>query len=126
MTDHQPPPLGELRRTGASPAPVADDLARRGFAVGRVDAHDKRALLTQVGSALGFPAYYGRNLDALWDCLTDLTVPTALVWSGWQDLAVNHPDDWAAVLRVLSDRVRIAPAFTVVLAGSAEAGSAHL
>ena len=23
--------------------------------------------------ALGFPAYYGRNLDALYDCLTDMT-----------------------------------------------------
>jgi len=33
------------------------------------DAHDVLA------AGLGFPAYYGRNLDALWDCLGDLDEP---------------------------------------------------
>lgn len=26
----------------------------------------------QIAAALEFPAYYGGNLDALWDCLTEL------------------------------------------------------
>ncbi len=29
-------------------------------------AHD------HIQEALGFPSYYGRNLDALYDCLTDM------------------------------------------------------
>lgn len=33
---------------------------------------DIRELLTEVGRLLGFPPYYGKNLDAFWDCLTGL------------------------------------------------------
>lgn len=32
----------------------------------------KTAVLTAIGRALGFPQWYGANLDALYDCLTDL------------------------------------------------------
>ena len=31
---------------------------------------------------LAFPAYFGRNLDALHDCLTDISAPTRLVLTG--------------------------------------------
>ena len=31
-----------------------------------------------LSQQLSFPAYYGRNLDALFDCLTDLTEDTEL------------------------------------------------
>ena len=33
---------------------------------------DKKAVLTRLGEDLKLPDYYGRNLDALYDCLTDL------------------------------------------------------
>lgn len=39
---------------------------------------DEEAFHEYVASSLGFPEYYGRNLDALWDCLTDY--------------ALSHPD----------------------------------
>ena len=32
-----------------------------------------------LAQAFGFPAYYGRNLDALHDCLTDIAEDTALI-----------------------------------------------
>jgi len=32
----------------------------------------KKAVLQAIGRALGFPKWYGANLDALYDCLTDL------------------------------------------------------
>ena len=38
---------------------------------------------------LAFPAWYGRNLDALYDCLTDLGEDTELLlrrWDRWEDL----------------------------------------
>lgn len=114
------PPAGELWRTTVAADRVAADLTRRGYAVGRVTASDKAGFLAAVGTALKLPSWYGRNLDALWDCLTDLSAPTALVWSGWEDLAVTSPDDWAKVMRVLGERVRLEPAFTVVLAAGAE------
>lgn len=115
------PRTGELRRTTDTAPTVVADLTRNGFAVGHVRASDKAAFLAAVGPALRLPSWYGRNLDALWDCLTDLTRPTALVWTGWEDLAVTSPDDWARVLRVLSERVRAEPAFTVVLAAPDDA-----
>jgi len=34
---------------------------------------DKKAVLKELGRAFAFPDWYGANLDALYDCLTDLT-----------------------------------------------------
>jgi RNAse (barnase) inhibitor barstar len=33
---------------------------------------DRTAVLKEIGRALAFPEWYGANLDALFDCLTDL------------------------------------------------------
>jgi RNAse (barnase) inhibitor barstar len=72
-------------------------------------------VLAAIGRALDFPDHYGQNLDALWDCLTDLTEPTALVWSDWQDAAVADPGDWARIMQVLRERTDEEPAFALVL-----------
>lgn len=72
-------------------------------------------VLAAIGTALGFPDHYGRNLDALWDCLTDLDGPTALVWSGWEDAAVADPGDWARIMQVLRERTDEDPPFLLVL-----------
>jgi RNAse (barnase) inhibitor barstar len=40
---------------------------------------DSRGAVSTIGAELGFPSYYGRNLDALNDCLSDLERPTALL-----------------------------------------------
>lgn len=111
------PTRGEVLRLELPADRVEADLVRRGFQVGRIEAADRRSVLEGIGQALRFPTYYRPNLDALWDCLTDLDQPTALVWSGWEGLAVDHPDDWAAIMAVLRDRVRTAPPFTLALAG---------
>lgn len=36
-----------------------------------------------LANQLHFPAWYGRNLDALYDCLTDLTADTELELLNW-------------------------------------------
>lgn len=100
----------------------ADDLVRRlrsagwhtGTFVG-TGAGDRRTVLRGIGRALGFPSHYGANLDALWDCLTDLTEPTALVWRGWQSFAAEHAGDWAKVRLVLDQRGELQPSFAVIL-----------
>lgn len=54
-----------------------------GMVLNRTKLHD---LLSQE---LIFPEWYGRNLDALYDCLTDLCEETELVlrnWDSWEDL----------------------------------------
>ncbi len=38
---------------------------------------DRKAVLQEIGRAFAFPDWYGANLDALYDCLTDLAEPGA-------------------------------------------------
>lgn len=99
-------------------ADVVAALTEHGWKPGVLIHGDTREeFLANVATALEFPAHYGRNLDALWDCLRDLEVPTALVWASWHELAIEHPSDWDAIVSLLTDRTReegLAP-FAVVL-----------
>lgn len=36
------------------------------------EATDKKSVLAAIGQGFGFPDHFGKNLDALYDCLTDL------------------------------------------------------
>lgn len=38
-----------------------------------------------LAHVLSFPEWYGSNLDALYDCLTELDTPVHLVLRGWND-----------------------------------------
>lgn len=76
----------------------------------RVDgraAAGKRALLDALASALRFPATFGRNWDALADCLGDLSwLPPGglvLLWDGADALAGAAPADFATALEVLGE-----------------------
>ena len=40
------------------------------------------AVYDYLKTELSFPAWFGRNLDALHDCLTDLSAPTRLILTG--------------------------------------------
>ena len=63
-----------------------------------------RALWDGLVAALGLPAWFGRNLDALDEALGDRTAPTALVLGGWSAYARARPERWAGLLDVLRDR----------------------
>ena len=40
------------------------------------------AVYDYLAEELSFPTYFGRNLDALHDCLTDLSSPTRFILTG--------------------------------------------
>ncbi|PZS39118.1 MAG: barnase inhibitor [Pseudonocardiales bacterium] len=65
----------------------------------------KAQALDAIGTALNFPAWYGRNLDALHDCLADLSwQPTGehvLMWTGHRQLETADPDGYRAILAAL-------------------------
>ena len=46
----------------------------------------KQALHEALAQALSFPDWYGHNLDALYDCLTDLDDAVHLHLIGWEQL----------------------------------------
>ncbi len=113
---------GGVYRVLGEPATVAARLRSAGWRVGVAatgsgtgvdDGVD--ALYRAIGDALGFPDWFGANLDALWDCLTDLAEPTALVLPAWGRFATARPDRWSRVLAVLRERSEVDPPFSLVL-----------
>ena len=48
------------------------------------DRKDFHRILAQT---LAFPDWYGHNLDALYDCLTDISQPTHLILENWDPLS---------------------------------------
>jgi hypothetical protein len=75
------------------------DLARADLA----GADDKEALLERLAQALGFPAWFGGNWDALEDCLGDLGWRAGdghvFLFTGYEDLPA---DDLGVLLDVLA------------------------
>ena len=62
---------------------------------------DRNALHTRLKHALELPEYYGRNLDALYDCLTEMPECTVTLISS--DALSSLGQYGKAVLSVFSD-----------------------
>ena len=72
---------------------LADAAERLEFAFVRIDlqgCEDKDAVLARIAQALDFPEWFGRNWDALADCLDDLSWLPA---PGYV-LLLDHTHDW--------------------------------
>ncbi|MEU1498618.1 barstar family protein [Streptomyces sp. NPDC005732] len=90
---------------------LADVLAAAGWAQVRLDltgVTDKPAFMDRCARALGLPDWFGRNWDALADCLGDLSwAPPArgrlLVVTGWRDFARAAPRDWEVAQEVFAE-----------------------
>lgn len=102
--------LSDASRSGVYRAPHARDIevALRGSALGlaRIDCAGvagKEALLERIARSLAFPDWFGRNWDALEDCLSDLSWSQAkghvLVFEG---AAALPADDFGILLEVLA------------------------
>jgi RNAse (barnase) inhibitor barstar len=104
-------------RAGPGEFALSERTVAAGWQVAEVGPFDDlEGFYDQVADALGLPRYFGRNLDALWDCLTDLIEPTALIIADWSRFALPEPRDAARLLAVLTDRTREGSPFAVVLA----------
>lgn len=105
----------------------AAEIAGWGF--GYVDGVglDARAdVLRALGDALAFPDHYGDNLDALNDCLRDLSGPTVLLWDAWSGFARAEPRWFRLVVEVLGERGAADPAVEVLLRGAGPAAAVPL
>ncbi|MEU6806204.1 barstar family protein [Streptomyces neyagawaensis] len=71
---------------------------------------DKPAFMDRCARALDLPDYFGRNWDALADCLTDLSwAPPVrgrlVVITGWREYALAEPNDWSIAQEVFAEAV---------------------
>ncbi len=66
-----------------------------------VVCRSQEELHDQLKTILHLPDYYGKNLDALWDCLTgEVTLPVELTWVNFQK-SKDALGDYAESLRQL-------------------------
>ena len=100
-------------------AETLDWLAEHGYQVVDVDAGDcvdTVSLLDRLASALNFPDYFGRNLDALNDCMRDVVTGDygsdldatgfVLVLRRYDSFAGREATAAHAVLDILADQCR--------------------
>ena len=59
--------------------------------------------LDAVAAALDFPDYFGRNWDALDDCLFDVDEPTVVEWTDADRLANADPESYEMALRCFAE-----------------------
>ncbi|MFE7587188.1 barstar family protein [Streptomyces gardneri] len=76
---------------------------------------DKAALMDRCAVTLALPAWFGRNWDALADCLTDLPEPVTVVVTGWQEYARTRPREWRTAQDVFATAVDERPTRLCVL-----------
>ena len=63
----------------------------------RTNAH------AHIAERLSFPDHYGRNLDALHDCLTEIFEPTYIIFEHRNDALLSLGSYGAALLKVLNN-----------------------
>lgn len=102
--------VGVVRRT------VEHAGARLGYVDGWTH-QTKEATLDAFAEALGLPDWFGRNLDALADCLADIGDPVVLLWDGWAPLAREDRGTFDAVLDIFEERAGDPVPFSVLLRG---------
>ena len=74
---------------------------------------NRETLHRVLAAGLQFPDWYGGNLDALHDCLTEINQPTALVIRGGEALETARGSYAAAFRRVLADSAAQNDALTI-------------
>jgi RNAse (barnase) inhibitor barstar len=96
---------------GASLERVKELADQWGLLVERLDGteiKDKEALLNSIGELLEFPDYYGKNWDALEDCLSDYfigmeTKGLVLIFDNSGLFFDNSPEDFKTFLEILKE-----------------------
>ena len=86
----------------------AVEIADRPFAhVDGAAVETAAQLHAALAEALGFPQWYGANLDALADCLREVRDDTVLLWDAWSGLARAEPRTFAVALDLLGGRLTV-------------------
>jgi RNAse (barnase) inhibitor barstar len=70
------------------------------------DSEEADEVLELLGDGLQLPEWYGKNFDALYDCLTDLTwqetASTVVVLTGCDAIHAADPETWQTLISVFA------------------------
>jgi hypothetical protein len=92
---------------------------------------NRQAFMDRCSTELHLPDWFGRNWDALADCLTDLSWCPAtsagrqLTVRGWQGYAAAMPREWRIVKDILRDAEVFWRGTDTVLSVALEDGGGH-
>lgn len=108
--DAVPPAVQVIELTPEAAAAIVQFARSLGFDAVRIDlagCTDKAGLLDRTAEALGFPAWFGGNWDAFFDCLADLGWRRAagyvLVYENTGDLRRHAPESLDTAVAILGD-----------------------
>jgi RNAse (barnase) inhibitor barstar len=70
---------------------ACDEAGRPLVVLDTAGVTDKAGFMGAVADALELPEWFGRNWDALADCLRDVPASTLVLWDHWSGLAEARP-----------------------------------
>jgi ribonuclease inhibitor len=76
---------------------------------------DRKAAHAYLKQALALPDYYGNNLDALYDLMTDREEETVLVLGYWRQLGALLGDYGISLLETLREASEAHPKVEIIL-----------
>ncbi|WP_294270668.1 barstar family protein [Propionivibrio sp.] len=88
---------------------AADELKQHVFSVDLEHAHNVPGFIKALSRDLDFPEWFGGNLDALHDCLTDFSwhpAPGYIITLGGSETLRANPTSFAAFNQVLASAVQ--------------------
>jgi RNAse (barnase) inhibitor barstar len=104
------PAVQSLEMTPAAATALVALATSLGLEAIRIDlegCRDKSGFLERIAAALGFPAWFGNNWDALYDCLADLSwrpgQGRVLILENAHDLRRTAPDVLDTALAIMGD-----------------------
>jgi hypothetical protein len=118
VIDGQRPPGVYRWLSRAHPNALHRELAAARWTLHPIDGQavvDAATLFDECAEALAFPAWFGRNWDALADCLGDLSWLSGrghvLLWDQYDVLARHDPKAWRLAYQVFEDATRARPRY---------------
>ena len=77
--------------------------------------HDRVSLHRRLEQVLMLPSWYGCNLDALYDALTEVPDPVHVIFTAWEKLQEEEPVYFNRFRAVLSDVEKELPGSSFVI-----------